>query len=106
MRGGFWAEKLAFGIYPCMEVQWASQVAIVIKNSPASAGDSRDVGLIPGSGRTLGEGNGTSLQYSYLENPLHRGAWRVTVLGAAKNQRRLHTHIVHGRKREGLLVGW
>ena len=82
-----------------MEVQWASQVAIVIKNSPASAGDS-------GLGRTPGEGNGNSLQYSCLENPLHRGAWWVTVLGAAKNQTRLSTHMVHGRKEECLLVGW
>ena len=89
-----------------MEVQWASRVVIVIKNSAASAGDSRDVALIPGSGRTPGEGNGNSLQYSWLENPLHRGAWQVTVLGAAKNQTRLSTHTVHGRKEECLLVGW
>ena len=44
----------------------------VVKNPPASA---RDVGSIPGSGRSPGEGNGNPLQYSYLENPMDRGAW-------------------------------
>ena len=47
----------------------ASQVALVVKNHPANAGDRRDVGLIPGTGRSPGGGNGTSLQYSCLENP-------------------------------------
>ena len=46
----------------------------VVKNPPASAGDMIDVGLIPGSGRSPGEGNGNPLQYSYLENPMDRGA--------------------------------
>ena len=46
-----------------------SQVALVVKNPPASAGDVRDVGLILGSGRSPGEGNGNPLQYSCLENP-------------------------------------
>jgi len=45
------------------------------KNLPANAGDSRDVGLIPGSGRAPGEGNGNPLQYSCLENSMDRGAW-------------------------------
>ena len=46
---------------------WASQVALVVKNPPASARDMRDVGLIPGLRRSLGEGNGNALQYSCLE---------------------------------------
>ena len=56
----------------------------MIKNIPANAGDSRDVGLIPGSGRSLGEGNGNPLQHSCLENSMDRGAWRVTVHGVVK----------------------
>ena len=52
----------------------ASQVALVVENLPASAGDIRDMGLIPRSGRFPGEGNGSSLQYSCLENPVDRGA--------------------------------
>ena len=44
-----------------------SQVALVVKNTPAHAGDIRDVGLIPGLGKFLGEGNGNQLQYSCLE---------------------------------------
>ena len=47
----------------------------VVKNSPASAGDARDLGSIPGSGRSPGVGNGNLLQYSCLENSLDRGAW-------------------------------
>ena len=51
----------------------------VVKNLPASSGDVRDVGLIPGSGRSPGVGNGNLLQYSCLENPMDGGAWRATV---------------------------
>ena len=46
----------------------------MVKNPPARTGDTRDVGLIPGSGRSPGEGNGNPLQYSCLENPMDRGA--------------------------------
>ena len=52
---------------------------LVVKNPPANAGDARDMGLIPGSGRSPGEGHGNLFQYSYLENPMDRGAWRATV---------------------------
>ena len=48
----------------------------MVKNLPANAGD---VGLIPGSGRSPGEGNRNSLQYSCLENPIDRGAWLAIV---------------------------
>ena len=47
----------------------------MVKNPPANAGDIRGVGLIPGSGRSLGGGHGKPLQYSFLENPMDRGAW-------------------------------
>ena len=50
----------------------------VVKNPPASAGDAGDVVLIPGLGRSPGEGNGNPLQYSYLGNLMDRGAWWVT----------------------------
>ena len=57
-----------------------SLVAQTVKNQPASAGD---VGSVPGLGRSSGEGNGNPLQYSCLENPMDRGAWRATVHGVA-----------------------
>ena len=53
----------------------ASQVVLVIKNSPANARDIRDVGKIPGSGRSPGGGHGNPLQYPFLDNPMDRGAW-------------------------------
>ena len=51
----------------------------VVKNSLANAGDTGDMGLIPGSGRSPGGGNGNPLQYPCLGNPVNRGAWRATV---------------------------
>ena len=62
----------------------ASQVTLVVKNPPAKTGDVRDLGSIPGLGRSPGEGNGNSLQYSCLENPMDRGAWQATVHGITK----------------------
>ena len=53
----------------------------MVKNPPANAGDRRDPGLIRGSGRSPGVGNGNPYQYSYLENPKDRIAWRATVCG-------------------------
>ena len=58
-------------------VLWSSQVALVVKKPPANAGDIRDAGLIPGLGRSPGEGNSNPLQYSCLENLMDRGAWWV-----------------------------
>ena len=56
----------------------------MVKNLPASAGHARDVGSIPGPGRSPGIGNDNPLQYSYLENSRDRGAWQATVHGVAK----------------------
>ena len=53
------------------------KVALVVKNSLANASDARDAGSIPGLGRSPGVGNGHSLQYSCLENPMDRRAWRL-----------------------------
>ena len=71
----------------------------MIKNPPANAGDVRDTGLIPGSGRSPGGGHGNPLQYSFLENPMDGGAWQATGHRVAKSQTRLkrvgmhaHTH--------------
>ena len=56
----------------------------VVKNPPANAGDARDVGSISGLGRSLGVGNGNSLQYFCLENFMDRGAWKAIVHGVAR----------------------
>ena len=61
-------------------------MVLVVKNSPANAGDIRDVGSIPSSGRSPGGGHGNPLQYSCLENPLDRGASWVTVYRVAESQ--------------------
>ena len=58
----------------------------VLRNLPANAGDPRDLGLIPGSGRSLGGGHGNPLQYSCLENPVDRGASWAIVHGVAKSR--------------------
>ena len=57
---------------------------LVVKNLPANTGDTENMGSIPGLGRSLGGGNGNPLQYSYLENPMDRGAWQATVHGVTK----------------------
>ena len=61
----------------------------MVKNLPANAGDIRDVGLIPGLGKSPGGGHGNPLQHSRLENPMDRGAWQVTVHGVAESRTRL-----------------
>ena len=57
----------------------ASYVVLVVKNPPANAGDLRDLGSIPGSGRSPGGGHSNPLQCSCLENPMDRGGWRAMV---------------------------
>ena len=57
----------------------------MVKNPPANAGDLRDMGLIPGSGRSPKGGHGNPLQYSYLENLMDRGTWLATVHEVAKS---------------------
>ena len=80
--------------YSCLEnpmdggAWWAAVhgMALVVKNLPASAGDARDMGSVPGSGRSPGGGHGIPLQYSCLGNPMDRGDWRATVHGVSKSQ--------------------
>ena len=69
--------------------QLTSQVAHLVKNLPANAGDLRDMDSIPGWGRSPGGGHGNLLQYYCLGSPMDRGAWRAIVHGVAKSQTRL-----------------
>ena len=98
-RGGFfffllfasWAGStvVRYRVYSC---------SISQKSLPTNARDARDVGSIPGSGRSSGGGNGNTLQYFCLGNPMDRGAWQATGHGVAKNQTRLKwlsMHICH-----------
>ena len=62
------------------------RVAVMVKNPPASAGDTGDMGLIPGSGRSPDTANGNQHQNSCQENPMDRGTLRATVQGDAKSQ--------------------
>ena len=57
----------------------------MVKNPPVNTGDTRDAVLAPGSGRSPGGGHGNPLQYSCLENPMDRGAWRAIVLEVAES---------------------
>ena len=70
----------------------------VVKNPPANAGDIGDAGLIPGSERSPGSGNGNPLQYSCLENSMDRGAWQATVHGVKMSWTRLSIHTGTGQK--------
>ena len=64
-------------------------MALVVKNLSANAGDIRDMASIPGSGRSSGGGHGNPFQYSCMENPMERRAWRATVHGVTKSRTRL-----------------
>ena len=95
--------KLLF--LPCHSSLWyydgfskerACQVTLVVKNPPASAGDTRELSSIPGSGRSPGEGNGKPLQFSRLENPMDREAVDV----AAKSRTWLSTQTKHNLQRK------
>ena len=69
----------------------ASQVALVVKNPPAYAGDIRQEGLIPGLGRSPGGKHGNALHYSSLENPMPRGAWWAPIHRVAQSWTQLKT---------------
>ena len=68
---------------------WLSGISLVAQMVKASAYNAGDPGLIPGSGRSPGEGNSNPFQYSCLENPMDGGAWWATVNGVAKSQTQL-----------------
>ena len=69
----------------------------MVKNLPANAGDPRDVGSVPGSGRAPGVGKGNPLQYCCLENSMDRGSWWATVHGIRESDTTecTHTHTHH-----------
>ena len=67
----------------------------MVKNQPANAGDAGDTVLIPGSERSPREGNGNSLQYSCLDNPMDRGAWQSTVHGVEESWTQLKRLNMH-----------
>ena len=82
----------------------------MVRNLSANAGDIRDLGSIPGSGRSLGGGHGNSLQYSFLENPMDRGTWWATVRAIGSQRVRhdsrdlTHTDKAKRGQREGQKV--
>ena len=83
----------------------------MVKHLPDNAGDTRDVSLIPGLGRSPGKGNGNPPQYSCLENPTDRGAWRATAHGVTKSQTQLSDQTTAANpgtdgKHEGLCFSW
>ena len=91
-RVGFSSAKQQVPVYVFKStLERASQVALVVKNPPASAGDVRDMGSIPGSETSPGEGNVNPFQHSFLENPMDGGAWRATVRGLARVRHDLAT---------------
>ena len=67
----------------------------MVKNPPANARDTGDIGLIPGLGRFLGGANGNPLHYSCLENPIDRGAWQAMVYRVTKNWTHLKQLSMH-----------
>ena len=75
----------------------ASQVLLVVKNLPTNAGDIRDASSVSGLGRSSGGGHDNPLQYSHLENPMDRGAWRATVHRVAKSRTQLKQLSTHTR---------
>ena len=79
----------------CFHCLWPSQVALVVKNLSANPDDIRDVGWIPGSGRSPGGGHSNSLRYSCLEKPMDRGAWWATVHGLAQSRTLLKRFSTH-----------
>ena len=95
----YWWHKTEVQLYDITCSSYtASQVALVVKNPPANAGDIRDVGSIPVLGGSSGGGHGTPLQYSCLENPMDRGAWGATVHRVAQSQTRLKWLSMQARR--------
>ena len=90
----FLAPYIAFSPH-CLWVYGGFPGGPVVKNLPASAGDIRDSGLIPGSGRSPEGGHGNPLQHSCLENPMDGGTWQATVRGVAESHTWLKLLSIH-----------
>ena len=82
-------EKTQFHECHRLPIEGASQVVLLVKNLPTTAGDIRDMSSIPGSERPPGRGHGNPLQYSCLENSMDRGVRQAIGYGVAKSQTRL-----------------
>ena len=83
--GEYW--RKSWDVYDCCPFTDSYiSVGLVVKNLPASARDAGDVGLIPGSGRSSGGGNGNLLQYSWLKNPMDRRVWWAPVQRMTESQ--------------------
>ena len=85
LPGSHLGDNLFFKFDANHTIKWASHMELVVKNPPANAVDIRDVGSIPGLGRSPGGGYGNPLQYSCLENPIDIGAWLAMVQRVAKS---------------------
>ena len=70
----------------------------MVKNPPANAGDAGDMGFVPGSGRSLGGGNGNPLQYSCLDNPVDRGTRQAVAMWSQRVRHERHSCTHHGPK--------
>ena len=70
----------------------------MVKNPPTNAGDIRDMGSIPGLGRSPGGGHGNPFQYSCLQNSMDRGAWQATVHSVAESQTQLKQLSMHAHR--------
>ena len=85
-------------------VKRASQVALVVKNPAAKAGDTKDVSPIPGSGRSSGVGNGTPLEYTCRDNSMNRGACQAPGNGVAESDRtKQKSTLAHTEKSTSLI---
>ena len=99
-------ERTPWAIFSVIKVGMrAFQVALVVKNQPANAGDVRDTGSISVSGRSHGGGHGDSLQYSCLENHMDRGAWQAVAHRVSQSQTRLKHFSTHAYMHTGLEWG-
>ena len=92
-RRGLWAQQRL--PRPSLICGQGDQVVLVVKNPPASAGDLRGMGSVPGSGRSLRGGHGNPLQYSCLETPKDREAWWATDHGVTESDRTEETQHAH-----------
>ena len=77
-------------------------MALVVKNLPANAEDVRDMGSIPGWGKSPGEGHGKPLQYSCLEHPMDRGAWWAAAHGVTQSDVTEMTQHKHPHEAKGM----
>ena len=88
-----WNPEVIFSLFfqtPIQDITALLEKGTVVKNPPPNAGDARDMGSIPGLGRSPGIRNDNPLQYFCLENSMDRGTWRATVYGVSKSQTQLN----------------